>query len=627
MTEVDVLDLRRVRDSVPWRLWAVAVIGFWERAAFWGLTAPWQNYMEHPPHSDRNHTPGALGLGQVKATQIYCAFYIFYYVTPSFVAPLADSRLGQYPTLVASVMLYCAGCTVLTISSLPTSLTKDWGLPGLILAMFLIGLGGGGFKAITAPFIADQYTETKPRLKRLKSGELVVTDHQLTLQYIYNLYFWVGNVGSLSWFATVYIEKRYGFAGAYGLTLGFMAIAMFMLVFGKRWFVRVPHKDNVLPQATRIITCAIRNGFRMKHADPEYQLEHRRKTVAWSSTLVDELTRGLRACRVLLAFVMFYICFDQMQNNLISQAGQMKTGSTPNDLLPAMNQVGCIVLGPLIQEGLYPFLHKRRIYMKPITRITIGFVFIALAMLYATFVQYAIYASPPCYDHPEQCGNGQRTSMWVLKDSRPNVWIQAPLYFLIAIGEIFAYVTGLEYAYDNSPKDMKVLVQAISLLLGGVGSACAMALAQVAHDPNLIWLYASLTGGMAATALIFWLVFRKYDTPLSVDNVEDSPKEISFDLEKGSNQDQDREESSLQSRISKVDVDATEVSMCPEAGDISIMELSDLQMGSETTLCLRNSDVDGEGTISDGSHLHELPAEVSVTSDNWFEHNASRGAR
>jgi hypothetical protein len=34
--------LRRVREDVPWRLWVVAVIGFWERAAFWGLTAPWR---------------------------------------------------------------------------------------------------------------------------------------------------------------------------------------------------------------------------------------------------------------------------------------------------------------------------------------------------------------------------------------------------------------------------------------------------------------------------------------------------------------------------------------------------------------------------------------------------------
>lgn len=35
-------DLRRVRDSVPWRLWAVAAISLFERAAFWALLAPWR---------------------------------------------------------------------------------------------------------------------------------------------------------------------------------------------------------------------------------------------------------------------------------------------------------------------------------------------------------------------------------------------------------------------------------------------------------------------------------------------------------------------------------------------------------------------------------------------------------
>jgi POT family proton-dependent oligopeptide transporter len=199
-----------------------------------------------------------------------------------------------------------------------------------------------------------------------------------------------------------------------------------------------------------------------------------------------------------LAFVMFYVCFDQMQNNLISQAGQMKTNGTPNDLLPAMNQVGCIVLGPIIQEVVYPFLHRRRIYPTPITRITIGFAFVTLSMLYATIVQLLIYKSSPCYDQPASCGSNQ-----------VNVWIQAPLYFLMSAGEIFAYVTALEYAYQYSPKAMKVVVQAVGLLVGGVGSACAMALTPVARDPDLITFYASLTAGMAITTVMFWWVFHR----------------------------------------------------------------------------------------------------------------------
>jgi dipeptide/tripeptide permease len=202
---------------------------------------------------------------------------------------------------------------------------------------------------------------------------------------------------------------------------------------------------------------------------------------------------------------MFYLCFDQMQNNLISQAGQMETKGVPNDLIPAMNQVGCIVLGPLIQEILYPLLHRRGIYLTPITRITIGFAFVTLSMMYAAIVQILIYRSPPCYNQPGRCGSNYI-----------DVWIQAPLYFLMAAGEIFAYVTALEYANENSPKALKVVVQAVALLIGGVGSACAMALTPVAHDPNLVAFYGSLTVGMAITTLLFWLLFRNLERKSSI---------------------------------------------------------------------------------------------------------------
>jgi POT family proton-dependent oligopeptide transporter len=482
--------------------------------------------MEHPPHYNKDEgTPGALGLGQAAATRIYCCFYIFYYVTPTFVAVLADSRLGQYTSLLASIIMYCLGIVALTVSSIPASIERGWGLSGLVVAMFLIGLGGGGVKAILPPFLADQYTKTKPQLKTLKTGEQVITDYELTLQYIYNLYFWVGNVGSLSWFGTVFIEKHYGFAGAYGLTLGLMVIALIMLVVGKRWYVVVSHQDNlVVQQAIKIIGCAITNGCSMDHTSPKYQLEHRHKSVPWNAHMVEELRRGLSACRVLLTFVMFYVCFDQMQNNLISQAGEMKTEGTPNDLLPAMNQVGCIVLGPLIQLGLYPFLHRRRIYMGPIMRITIGFGFMTLAMLYAAIVQHTIYKSPPCYDNRMDCTPSAS------EDRRPNVWMQAPVYFLIASSETFSYVTGLEYAYDHSPKDMKVIVQAFSLLIGGIGSTVALALTAIAQDPKLVIFYASLTGAMLLTTVFFAIFFRQYDrirvSPMEPPSHESCPTNV-----------------------------------------------------------------------------------------------------
>jgi POT family proton-dependent oligopeptide transporter len=466
------------------------------------------------PASRSDGAPGALNLGQSMATRMYCAFYIFYYATPIFFAIMADTRLGRYKTLCICAILYSLGCAVIMLTSFDLAIKAGAGLPGLVIAMILIGLGGGGFKMIMVPFIADQYTETQPRIKVLNSGEQVIADPSLTLQYIYNTYYWVGNVGSLSWFATTFIEKYWSFFGVYFLCFLAMIIATLILFLGGGMYTNVPHDGNVLPETTKIMVCAAKNGFNLLWAEPEYQFEHYGKVVPWSKKLVGELQRGLRACRVLLAFVVFYVCFDQMQNNLISQAKEMETDSIPNDMMPALNQVACILLGPVIQHGLYPFLRRRNINFKPIARITVGFGFVALSMLYATVVQHAIYSSGPCCHAPMSCNPKPGEVEQFYSNGVPNhvsVWIQTPIYFLVAIGEILAYVTSLEYAQDHSPKDMKAIIQAVNLLVAGLGSAIAMALSPIAHDPYLVVFYGCLTAAMLLTTLLFWWLFRSYD--------------------------------------------------------------------------------------------------------------------
>jgi POT family proton-dependent oligopeptide transporter len=105
-------------------------------------------------------------------------------------------------------------------------------------------------------FIANQYTDRSPKEITLLAfhsrflkwtclskyfpasleEERVVIDSEITLQFIYNLYFWTGNVGALSAFPCVYIEKHHGFAPSYALGLGCIVIALLMLVIGKECF-------------------------------------------------------------------------------------------------------------------------------------------------------------------------------------------------------------------------------------------------------------------------------------------------------------------------------------------------------------------------------------------------------
>lgn len=54
-------------------------------------------------------------------------------------------------------MVASCGVLILCITSFPASLDHGAGLPGLIVALVLIGLGFGRIKSNVAPLIAEQY--------------------------------------------------------------------------------------------------------------------------------------------------------------------------------------------------------------------------------------------------------------------------------------------------------------------------------------------------------------------------------------------------------------------------------------------------------------------------------------
>lgn len=139
---------------------------------------------------------------------------------------------------------------------------------------------------------------------------------------------------------------------------------------------------------------------------------------------------------------------------------------------------------------------------KPILRITCGFLCASMAMAWTAFVQHLIYSSGPNYQFTNPpCSTCQ-------KYNNITVAWQIPSYFFIAISEIFAAITGLEYAYTQAPASMKSIVMSILLFTTAVGSALNFALIPVTVNPKLLWMYASLSIVAFVVAVIFYIVFR-----------------------------------------------------------------------------------------------------------------------
>ena len=124
-------------------------------------------------------------------------------------------------------------------------------------------------------------------------------------------------------------------------------------------------------------------------------------------------------------------------------------------------------------------------------------------MAWTALVQHLIYSSGPNYAFSQDpCATCQ-------KFNNISVAWQIPSYFLIAISEIFAAITGLEYAYTYAPASMKSIVMSIFLLTSAIGSALNVALVPVTVNPKLRWMYVSLAIVAAVMGSIFFLVFRK----------------------------------------------------------------------------------------------------------------------
>ncbi|KAJ1723741.1 peptide transporter ptr2, partial [Coemansia biformis] len=480
----------RVADRVPPRAFLIIVTEFCERFTYYGVSGLFQNYIMNG-YKVPGSNPGALDRGKQTATALGNFFQFWCYITPILGAIIADQYLGKYKTILIFAVIYLVGDLVLTLTSIPASIHSGGAFPGLVIAMIIIGLGTGGIKSNVSPMVADQYRRTRPFVRKLKNGKEVLVDRGATIQSVFNWFYWAINVGSLSSIATTELEHNVDFWPAYLLpTLMFViCIAVFWL--GRNKYIRNPPTGSIIVEAARCLTVGVKQARSSKKSGVVLTDENGKKcswldyakptnmttvpgNVTWNDRFVDELRSALKACKVFLFFPIFWLCYGQMTNNLITQAGEMNTGSVPNDIMQNIDPLFLIIMIPVFDKLIYPGLRRCGIVIGPVTRIFIGFLLMAVAMAYAAICQHLVYTSGPYYDNPGSNHNDISAA------------IQIPAYALVASGEIFASITGLEYAYTKAPDTMKSIVMSIFLFTNCGGAILAFCFNSITTDPKLV---------------------------------------------------------------------------------------------------------------------------------------------
>ena len=233
----------------------------------------------------------------------------------------------------------------------------------------------------------------------------------------------------------------------------------------------------------------------------------RPKWMTFDDDWVNEVRRGFKACEVFLWYPLYWITYNQLNNNLTSQADTMRHQGVPPEIVAQLDPLALIILIPICDLLIYPALRKAGIRFTPIKKITLGFITGALGMVWAAVVQSYIYKHNPCGYYPsEGTADGSNCDPATI-----SIWVQSGSYILIAISEILASITSLEYAFTKAPKNMRSMVQAFALFMIAIANAIGEAMNPLSTDPLLVWNYGAFAVVAFLAGIGFWLSFRHLD--------------------------------------------------------------------------------------------------------------------
>jgi POT family proton-dependent oligopeptide transporter len=522
--------LRRVPEKIPIKTFTIAFVELCERLSYYGAVQVFTNFIQQDnpgtstgralDPSAANAQPGALGMGQRASTGLTTFNQFWVYVMPLFGAYIADTYLGRFNTIWMSVIISIIGHVILVASAAPAVLAHpDSALGCFIVGIIIMGIGTGGFKPNISPLIAEQIPRDRFRVETRKNGERVIVDPAVTTARVYNWFYFAINVGALiGQIGMAYAERYVGFYLAFLLPTVVFCTALPVLFFCRKFYKRTPPEGSVLGPALKLFFMALKGRF---HLNPVATWKHCHDGTFWDSVKpskfteasrpkwmkfddawVDEVGRGFAACSVFLWFPLYWLTYNQINNNLTSQAAVMSLHGLPNDVISNLDPFALLIFIPLCDLFIYPTLRKMGIRFTPIKRITAGFFTGSMAMVWACVVQAYIYKKSECGTHAagDDCANVDI-----------NVWAQTGSYVLIALSEIFASITSLEYGFSKAPKNMRSLVAAFALFMTAISAAIGEAFVPLSEDPLLVWNYGSMAVISFIAGCIFWVQYRSLD--------------------------------------------------------------------------------------------------------------------
>jgi len=321
------------------------------------------------------------------ATAVYHAFTVLAYLFPLLGAMIADSWWGKYWTILSLSVVYAIGSGINMMSAIEPIGGDNQVIHAALVSigLIVIAFGTGGIKPCVSAFGGDQFSDDQDNYRRS----------------FFSLFYFAINAGSLvSTFVSPIIRDQvqcFGddcYALAFGVPTALMFVAIVLFMIGTPYYTRLEPTGNVFAAVSKTIWRAIKRRSKTpsKERTKEHWLDY-----ANDGTNAQEIQNIKYVLRVLILYIplpLFWSLFDQQGSRWTLQAVRMNGIMGGTTILPDQFQI-CnpliiIVLIPLFEATLYPFLRKKKINFSPLKRMGAGMWFACLAFIVAALVQSMI---------------------------------------------------------------------------------------------------------------------------------------------------------------------------------------------------------------------------------------------
>ena len=394
---------------------------FAERFSFYGMRSILAVFLVHQFF---NHESSVIA--NAHSNSINHMFSTLVYATPLLGAILADWFFGKYRVILIGSLIYTIGHFLLSMF--------DTSLAGFQTGLIIIAFSAGAIKSCVSANVGDQFDHSNQHL----------------MSSIYSWFYFSINAGSMvSLFLIPLIYEKFGASWAFGVPGILMALATIIFFSGRKNYVRLPPKGINKNNFVSVSFYALRCKLSRKNTKNAWDCAEEKYGV----DKVDGIKAVWRVMAVFAFIPVFWSLWDMNSAEWVLQSTQLdlSLGIFGLHILPSqiqtVNAVFLLTFIPVFNYIIYPLVSRLGLKLTSLKKIGAGLFVTGFSFVIIALLQVKV-------DH----------------GLHPSVWWQILAFAVLSAGEVLVSITGLEYAYTQSPPSMKSTMTAIWYFTYSVGS-------------------------------------------------------------------------------------------------------------------------------------------------------------